>query len=500
MLRWRCLCFGLLLVGVLHAAAQEPEDGEVQNVQAEEPVPEPPAEAPAPADAAAEEPEPPASTETAAVPQEPVPPEAPGAMPDAVSEQGAVTEPPPAPESDSGDEDLFDPEELIRGDSDDTDVGSPSGAAAAVQEQRRKEIADLEGRARNYFQALNYTRPARNNVLDVSKEILARDPDNAVVRELVGKMVAYYTQKGAEALTARDFARAIDMYNRLLTVDLFQKNRAFAEAQLAEARRRQSETPPADATPDVLLKRAEAAFLAKDYEKARTFYTAILQQMPGDPLARRGLEASNRALGVEPEGTVEERVAYYRQAGETFMERDDLQEAKFYYDKIAALDPQDRDARSKLSIIEDRLTPKGTLSVRFQGEPFWWSSRVDTRLTGDDAKAYIELVMKIDGETMYYRTDSDVEDPVNPGKQGHARNTYAFQDDYTFPDLPAGQRQLEVIVRGGTGEEAAQWTFAAPVQIVAGAVNELVIRTAADLKYNKKRSRMSGQFKMEAVR
>lgn len=83
---------------------------------------------------------------------------------------------------------------------------------------------------------------------------------------------------------------------------------------------------------------------------------------------------------------------------------------------------------------------------------------------------------------------------MSSGKKGHAKNTYKFTDDYTFENVPAGSRTLEVIIRGGSGEESGQWTFSTPVQIDAGQTKELQLKTTEKLKYNKKKSRMTGDF------
>jgi tetratricopeptide (TPR) repeat protein len=425
----------------------------------------------------------PAAAGGEAPPQEPAP-----AAEEPAPQEPAAAEPSPTPE------DLFNPEELIRADEEASQPEPTPGTA--IDEERRKEIADLETQAEKYFKALNYTRPPRTNVVEVAKEILNRDPQNAKVKELIGKMVAYYQKKGDEAMRSKQYGRAADQFDRILQVDLFGEHKADAERRRDEALRLKGQAPPPKEKPELLLRKAEEAFQQKNYQEARKYYQAILQQIPDDILARKGLEKCNQLLGIEPEGTPEERMAYFRQAGESFMEWGNYKEARFYYEKILAIEANDADARQKLQIIQDKLTPKGKLVVSFSGDPFWWSTRLDARMSGEEAKAHIELVMKLDGETTYYRTDSDVEEPVAAGKKGHAKNTYAFKDDYSFDNVAAGAHTLEVIVRGGAGEEAGQWTFSTPVQIDANRTTELALKTKAELKYNKRKSRMSGEFKI----
>lgn len=466
----------------------------------EQPTPAPDAgtgEAPAAQDAPAAE-APPAEATPAGAPPAEAPPagepaasEPPPAEATAVPPAPAESAPAAAPEvSPTPGEELFDPEELIR-----ADEGPAPTPGVAVDAERKKDIEELENRAQRYFDAMNYTRPPKSNVVDVAKEILATDPENAKVKDLVEKMVAYYQKKGDAAMAKKQYKSAADQYGRILTVDLYGQHKADAEAKRDEALRQQGQEPSKE-KPELLLKKAEAAFKSQNYQEARKYYAAILAQIPDDILARKGLEKCNQLLGIEPEGTPEERMSYFRQAGESFMEWGNFDEAKFYYEKILAIDPNDADARQKLAVIHDKLTPKGKLVVKFSGDPFWWSTQVDGRVSGEESKAYIELVMKVDGETAYYRTDSEVEEPVKSGKKGHATNRYLFQDDYTFDNVAAGSHNLEVIVRGGTGEEAGQWTFQTPVQIEANNTTTLNLKTEEKLKYNKKKSRMSGDFKI----
>src|SRR5262249_28292474 len=126
-------------------------------------------------------------------------------------------------------EELFDPEELIKADE----------AGAAVDTERKKDIEEMEARAQRFFDAMNYTKPSQNNVVDVAKEILATDPQNAKVKDLTEKMVAFYMKKGDAAMAKKQYKSAADQYGRILTVDLFGLHKSDAEGKRDEALRQQ---------------------------------------------------------------------------------------------------------------------------------------------------------------------------------------------------------------------------------------------------------------------
>ncbi len=451
---------------------------------------------------------------------------------DAVSEDripesgGDVSEPPVASgaavseEGDAEDQPSVAPEDLLgTGGSSPTPAPAAEGAIggdydwggsglAPIEHQdsgeeearKKREIANLESKAKLYFRKYYYTTPKGTNVLEVARQIMALDEENTTIRELLAKIGAFYQRKGFKALDSGDFQKAVAYFQRLKRVDLWGERRVLANEKIAEARA--ALAGKAETSPEELLQRAEDALARKDYRTAKRHYQAILKLIPDDILARQGLEMCYEALGVRGEETpeaVRDRVNYFRGAAENFFENQKYTEAKFYYGKILALRPDDSDAKAKIQLLDDLMTPKGRVKLEFEGDSFWWSAKVDPRVSTQRSKTNIEVIVRIDGDTVYYLTDSEVEHPAKKGKKGHAKNIHVFSGDYLFDDVPAGRRKLEIVVRGGAGEESKEWVFDAGVDIAPGVNNILRLRTREKLKYSRRKGRMSGVFQFRLV-
>ena len=257
-------------------------------------------------------------------------------------------------------------------------------------------LKELEENARNYYAANQYTEPEHANCLEMCQEILARDPENRLARELKKQMVLnYYTWAERERAEGR-FSYAIIYYDRILHIDPADERATEnmwevidlidAEAQIP------LETITKNRPPDYYYAVAEQYFRNGQYDKSKKYYLYLLETLLPDDLASldgikkndqmlrlinalrvKRIELAKQILADEQKKQEDERekrlklerARYYKVVAEDLFQKKDYTGALVYYLKLLDILPDDSVAlnrRNYISTTDMVLIPAGEFS------------------------------------------------------------------------------------------------------------------------------------------
>ncbi len=90
--------------------------------------------------------------------------------------------------------------------------------AKKSKEKLNTHIQELMAQANQAFAKKNYLKPANNNAIYYTEQILALDPHYQPALDLQEKIVEYYKAEAQKAEAAKQYDKAIEMYNNILRI------------------------------------------------------------------------------------------------------------------------------------------------------------------------------------------------------------------------------------------------------------------------------------------
>jgi len=257
-------------------------------------------------------------------------------------------------------------------------------------------ISELEENARNYFAIYQYTEPDSANCLAECREILQRDPDNRLAKELIKQMVRNYFGWAEREWDNGNFAFALIYYSRILRID-DRDERVYENVwELFDLIDVESEIPLEPITggrpPDYYYTIAEQYYMNGQFEKSKAYFNFLLENfVPDDPAVLEGVKKNDRMLALldhlrqfrieqtrraaqEQQERLDEeqerrkkleQIRFFRTVAEDLFNKKDYTGALVYYLKLLDLVPDDSLAlarREFISYADMILIPEGEFS------------------------------------------------------------------------------------------------------------------------------------------
>jgi formylglycine-generating enzyme required for sulfatase activity len=243
-------------------------------------------------------------------------------------------------------------------------------------------MRQLEEDARNYFAVYRYTEPEGANCLAICRQILSRDPENRLARQLIGQMEQNYFQWAAQERNNGNFGNALIYYTRIFRLDpenatIYPKIWELLGLIDVEAQ------VPLDQIlkgrpPDYYYASAEQYYRSGQFEKSNKFFRFLMDNYMAEDLAARDGTARNdrmlalmaelrkkQAARAEQEALAEQKqqaeklerrkklelARYYRTVGEDLFNKRDYVGALVYYLKLLENVPDDSLTLSRREFI-----------------------------------------------------------------------------------------------------------------------------------------------------
>ena len=257
-------------------------------------------------------------------------------------------------------------------------------------------LSELEENARNYFAAYQYTEPDSANCLAECREILQRDPDNRLAKELMKAMVRNYYSWAEREWDNGNFAFAMIYYSRILRIDDTEESVYENIWDLLDLIDVESEIAldpiTAGKPPDYYYAIAEQYYRNGQFDKSKAYFNFLLENfVKGDLAVSEGIKTNDRMLALlgylrqlrlervrivaeeqqerldeEQEGRKKiEQVRFFRTVANDLFGKKDYTGALVYYLRLLDLVPDDSVAlarREFVSYADMVLIPAGEFS------------------------------------------------------------------------------------------------------------------------------------------
>lgn len=92
-----------------------------------------------------------------------------------------------------------------------------SDSLSSQENKKSREVEDLLTRAEEAFREKRFVFPDENNAVEAIQQVLALDPENTTALGIQDKIVRYYHSEADKAVKAKRYAKAMDLYERVLT-------------------------------------------------------------------------------------------------------------------------------------------------------------------------------------------------------------------------------------------------------------------------------------------
>lgn len=291
-------------------------------------------------------------------------------------------------------------------------LGLSVSLAASVGAQE-PTIGELEAHAEELLKARAYSSPSGENVVDVCKAIIQRDPTNARAAELLTKVTDIYVRGGERRLDNGDFKGALANFNQALMLDSGNRKAKSGRDRAKDGLERSRFQVEPNQTVEYYLAKGNELFDGGDFARASKYYEAILKKIPDDPFAKLRAQACAKELGVATAATPaspdpEVRLSYYREAAAQLEKSGQWEPALSYYKQIVAAEPDDAEAAAGLLRAEDHVMGYGRLLVTLASDPFRWSAKVKTPNDAQQDLA-IRVTVSVDGKEAASLTDTIIE-------------------------------------------------------------------------------------------
>lgn len=264
-----------------------------------------------------------------------------------------------------------------------TKPGDPT-AQSKLDDAKKKKAEAEEGAAKQkeFAQKMEqakaaYTAKKLEEALALYKEASALMPNEALPKERIAAIEAElkaqkdkeanyqkYMNEGQTAMDANLYADAITKYTAALTE---KPGDPAAQAKLDEAKKKKLEQEQADlkakeqqAKYDALIKEADNAFNAKNYDLAKTKYNEALTVKPADPHATAKLKEIEEILLKQKQEAdaaqkKEEEYKKLMAEGETQFNQKNWESAKQKYTAALEIKPNDPAALAKIDLINKEI-------------------------------------------------------------------------------------------------------------------------------------------------
>jgi tetratricopeptide (TPR) repeat protein len=214
-----------------------------------------------------------------------------------------------------------------------------------------------------------------NKIAEIDSIMLVRKQMQDRLRMDSANMVLYATtiRTADKAFESGDFKKAKSLYQsaqRLRTEDKYASERISGiDVMLLEEEQRKKATATKDLKKEAegsrysdLVKEGNAAFTAKEYEKAREYFLEALAIKPSETLPRTQIHLINRKL---EEQRNEERYKYFiRLADSTAFKARHPLHALPYYDSAHTLKPREEYAKKQIISINEQLARSNARALK----------------------------------------------------------------------------------------------------------------------------------------
>ena len=224
------------------------------------------------------------------------------------------------------------------GDSTNGDSTKSAQVAKLLRRARMRLVGEKEGWYERGEKEGWYER-GESSALDLCRQALALDADNAATHACLRRIYDYYFELGESAMAKGDWAAAQAQFVKCLNILPEEKEASLRIAEVEIAAKQAKKDKVIELLAEATKRMSKKHFTTPADQAALDVYHEVLALDPESEAALSGLN---------------EIYQYYWEKGESFYSKANFKKARYYFDKCLAAKSGDSSARSKLASITEK--------------------------------------------------------------------------------------------------------------------------------------------------